>query len=171
MAVGKTAVGKRLARRLRRPFIDTDRLIESREGMTISEIFGKRGEQEFRRIEREVVADLDPDQPSVIATGGGTFIDDANRRRLHEFGIVVCLVTSLETSINRASRGARRPLASGDAREQMEKLYDERMPSYRRADVLVETDGLTVEQSAARVLNMIEPRLKSERTAAADPHE
>jgi len=161
MAVGKTAVGKRLARRLGRPFIDTDQLIEAREGMAISEIFDARGEQEFRRVEREVVAELDPPGPAVIATGGGTFIDEGNREKLGRLGVVVCLVTSLETSVERATRNSRRPLAAGDARERLERLYAERMPSYRRADILVETDGLTIEQSVARVLTMVEPRLKA----------
>jgi shikimate kinase len=160
MAVGKTAVGKRLARRLGRDFIDTDNVIEKREGMSIREIFDNRGESEFRRVEREVVSGLDPDGPCVISTGGGTFVDERNREALRRLGVVVCLVTSIETVIERAGRGGKRPLASGASRDQLEKLYNERMESYRHADVLVETDGLTLDQSVARVLKMIEPRLK-----------
>ena len=166
MAVGKTAVGKRLARKLGRRFIDTDHEIEVREGATIREIFDKRGETEFRRVERELVAGLDPEQPTVISTGGGTFVDERNREALRRLGIVVCLVTSIDTVIERAGRGGKRPLASGASREKLEKLYNERMDAYRHADVLVETDGLTLEQSVARVLNMIEPRLKGEKEAS-----
>lgn len=160
MAAGKTAVGRKLARRLGREFIDTDRLIEKQTGRTIPDIFAEDGEKEFRRLEREMVAALSPPEPAVIATGGGTFIDERNRDRLRELGVVVCLITSIDTAVERSKRNAKRPLASG-GRAQLEKLFRKRMPAYRQADVLVETDGLTIEQSVARVLSMIEPRLKS----------
>jgi shikimate kinase len=162
MASGKTVVGKRLAKRLQRPFIDLDELIEQREKRTISRIFQSDGEEGFRRIEADVVAGLSFAEPAVIATGGGTFVAPANRRALSSLGVVVCLITDFETVMDRVGRNARRPLATGgDAREKLRRLYDDRMEAYRKADVLVETDGLTVEQSAARVLSMIEPRLKS----------
>jgi shikimate kinase/3-dehydroquinate synthase len=162
MAAGKTAVGRKLARRLGREFIDTDRLIEKQAGCAIAEIFASAGEKEFRRLEREVVAALSPEPPAVIATGGGTFVDERNRERLRELGVVVCLVTSMDTTLERTKRGGKRPLAAG-GRAQLEKLFRKRMPVYRQADVLVETDGLTLEQSVTRVLNMIEPRLSQAR--------
>jgi len=162
MAVGKTAVGKRLARRLGRPFVDTDLLIETREGVTVAEMFAARGEAAFRQIEREVVEELVGLEPAVISTGGGTFVDEANRRCLKSLGVVICLSTSLETILERVRRSNKRPLAAGADRERLARLYEERMPAYRQADILIETDGLTVEQSVIRVLNMIEPRLKVE---------
>lgn len=163
MAVGKTAVGKRLARRLERKFIDTDSLIEEREAASVGEIFQLRGEEEFRRIEREVVAALCPPEPAVIATGGGTFVDAANRECLRALGIVVCLITSLDTVLSRVQRSNKRPLAAGpEARERLAELLQRRMVAYRQADVMVETDSLTIEQSTARVLSMVEPRLKHE---------
>jgi shikimate kinase len=118
------------------------------------------GEKEFRRIEREVVAALEPERPSVIATGGGTFVDERNRDRLRLLGVVVCLVTSIDTVVERAKRNAKRPLASGGRAPARKAVSRKRRPAYRQADVLVETDGLTIEQSVARVLSMIEPRLK-----------
>lgn len=160
MAAGKTAVGRKLARRLGREFIDTDRLIEKQAGRTIPEIFARDGEKEFRRLEREIVAGLAPPEPAVIATGGGTFVDERNRERLRELGVVVCLITSVDTALERSKRSAKRPLAAG-GRAQLEKLFRKRMPAYRQADVLVETDGLTIEQSVSRVLGMLEPRLNS----------
>lgn len=166
MAVGKTAVGRRLARKLGRQFIDTDELIEARAGKTVAEVFASEGEQAFRRLEREVVATLSPERPAVIATGGGTFVDPDNRRRLQELGVVVCLVTSIDTVLERAGRGGKRPLAAGADRERLQRLFDERMPAYRQADVLVETDGLTIEQSVGRILMMIEPHLKSDEGVA-----
>ena len=171
MAVGKTAVGKRIARRLGREFIDTDSVIEAHASMSIREIFETRGETEFRRIEREVVAGLAPAGPAVISTGGGTFVDARNRDALGKLGVVVCLVTSIDTIIERVQRGGKRPLADGDARERLSRLYEERMVAYRQADVLVETDGLTLEQSIARILKMIEPRLRADSAGAPDAGE
>lgn len=161
MAVGKTAVGRRLARRLGRPFIDTDQLIEARAGMPIPKIFEEHGEKWFRDLESKVIAELEPDEPSVIATGGGTFVRPANRKRLRQLGVTVCLVTAIETILDRVSRNEKRPLAQGpESRERLQLLLEERMPSYRKADVIVETDALSIEQSTQRVLSMIEPRLK-----------
>lgn len=162
MGVGKSAIGKRLARRLGRPFLDTDHMIEQQQGVAISEIFERAGEAEFRRIERDLVAALADEEAAVIATGGGTFVDEDNRRRLSEMGVVVCLMTKFETIMERVTRNTRRPLAQGDARERLEALYEQRKPAYGRADILVETDGLSVDQSASRVLNMIQPHLKED---------
>ena len=110
--------------------------------------------------ERELVASLSPSVATVFATGGGTFVDEENQRRLKALGVVVCLVTSLETILQRVARNGSRPLASGDARARLTELYEKRRPAYGRADVLVETDGLSVDQAVTRVLAMISPYLK-----------
>ena len=161
MAVGKTAVGRRLAKRLGYDFIDTDQLLEQHAGMTIAQMFERFGEAEFRERERRTIAELAPAKPTVIATGGGTFVDEENRRRLKQLGVVVCLVTSLETVLERVGRNDARPLAQGDARRRLTELYEMRKAAYGKADVLVETDGLTVDQAASRVYAMIAPHLKS----------
>ncbi|HYC54312.1 MAG TPA: shikimate kinase [Candidatus Binatia bacterium] len=168
MATGKTAVGRRLAKRLGFDFLDTDQLIEERERQPVSAIFAARGEAEFRRIERELVASLAPARPTVIATGGGTFVDESNRTMLRRLGPVVCLITSLETTLERVGRNDKRPLATGaGAAERLATLLESRRPFYRMADVLVETDGLTVEQAVARVATAIAPRLRGEPAAHA----
>jgi shikimate kinase len=161
MASGKTAVGKRLARRLGFDFVDTDQLIEQKAGSTVSQIFARVGEPAFRRLERETIEGLAPLRPTVIATGGGTFIDEDNRVALRRLGPVVCLVTSIGVILERVSRSDKRPLASGpDAAERLTRLYEARLPMYRMADVLVETDGLSVDQAATRVAAAIAPRLR-----------
>ena len=153
---------------LGRPFIDTDQLIEERAGMSIAKIFDKHGEKWFRSLESEVIADLNPKEPAIIATGGGTFVSDTNREKLRQLGVTVCLVTSVETILERVGRNSKRPLAQGpEGRERLESLLQERMSSYRKADVLVETDALSIEQSTQRVLNMIEPRLKHDGDVSA----
>lgn len=168
MGAGKTAVGRRLAKRLGRPFLDTDQLIEEQSGRTISEIFAEDGEAGFRRIERETVAALAPDAPSVIATGGGTFVDAANQARLRELGVVICLLINIDTVVERTTRNSKRPLASG-GRADLERLFAERLPAYRQADVLVETDNLSIEQSVTRVLSILEPRLKADSAHEREP--
>jgi shikimate kinase len=161
MASGKSAVGKRLARRLGYDFVDTDQTIEEKAGCTIPEIFARDGEAAFRRMEKDTIAALAPERPSVIATGGGTFVDADNRAALHKLGAVVCLVTSPEVILERVKRSDKRPLAQGpDAAERLLKLYESRLPFYRMADVMVETDGLTVDQAAQRVAAAIAPRLR-----------
>lgn len=166
MGCGKSVVGRRLARRLGFGFVDLDHHIESSAGRSVADIFADDGEAAFRRLERDAVAALDGELsasgPTVVATGGGTFVDADNRRALHALGVVVCLVISLETVLDRVSGSPHRPLASGPgARERLERLYDERMPIYREADVLVETDHLTIDQAVSRVAAMIQPRLKA----------
>lgn len=169
MASGKTAVGRRLARRLGFDFLDTDHVIEDRAGRPIPEIFAKDGEPAFRQLERDTIASLAPSHPSVIATGGGSFMDAANRRALHYLGPVVCLVISPEVILERVGRSDKRPLAQGPgAAERLMNLYEARLPYYRMADVMVETDGLTVDQAAARVAAAIAPRMKQAMRAEAD---
>jgi len=166
MASGKSAVGRRLARRLGRPFIDLDQQIEKREGRSIAAIFDSDGEAAFREMERVAVDALAGEPESVIATGGGTFVDPVNRGRLRELGVVVYLATGLETIIERVSRNDKRPLASGEGAEQkIRDLWQQRLPVYGKADIMIETEGLTVDQSAARVLRMVAPWLKVESLA------
>jgi shikimate kinase len=168
MAVGKTAVGRRLAKRLGYEFVDTDQLIEQQSGMSIAEMFERLGEAEFREQERRVIAELAPGKPTVIATGGGTFVDEENRRKLKHLGVVVCLVTSLETILDRVGRNDARPLAQGDTRRRLTELYELRKPTYGKVDVLVETEGLTVDQAVSRVSAMIAPHLKGHAAGASE---
>jgi shikimate kinase len=169
MAVGKTAVGKRLARRLGYDFVDTDQRIEQEAGMSVAELFARFGEEAFRSRERDAIAGLAPTRPTVIATGGGTFVEEANREALKKLGVTVCLVTSLETVLDRVSRNDARPLARGDgrdARERLTDLYEGRKAAYGKADVLVETDGLSVDQAVSRVVNMVGPYLRDRPTGS-----
>jgi len=162
MATGKSAIGRRLARRLGYDFLDTDQVIEEKAGCPIHEIFKREGETAFRQLERETLRALDLPHSTVLATGGGTFVDADNREVLHRLGTVVCLVTSLEIILERVGRSDKRPLAKGpDAAERLTKLYESRLPFYRMADVMVETEGLTVEQAASRVAAAIAPRLRT----------
>src|SRR5215470_10921617 len=94
MGAGKSAVGRRVAERLGRTLIDTDAVIEQREGATVREIFARAGEPHFRALERRVVSDACAAGDVVIATGGGTVLDERNHRALAQHGLLVCLTAT-----------------------------------------------------------------------------
>src|SRR3546814_819154 len=110
MGVGKSTVGKRLARRLGLEFVDSDEEIERAADHSIAEIFDRFGENSFRDGERRVIARLIDGPPRVIATGGGVFINDETRTLILKRGIVIWLDADVETLAERVSRRDHRPL-------------------------------------------------------------
>jgi shikimate kinase len=153
MCTGKSEVGRRLAKRLGRPFVDTDQLIEQRADKTVAAIFRDDGEPEFRAFEREAVAAAAADEDTVIAVGGGAILDPTNVERLRARGIIVCLSANTDTILRRVGDVSRRPLlAGGDPRGTVERLLAERGPAYERAaDVTVDTSDRKVGEVVERV--------------------
>lgn len=142
---GKTTVGKILADNLHREFIDTDSEIEKKTGMSVAEIFEKKGEKEFRRIETEVIKEISKGQGMVIATGGGAVLADENVGSLKMNGIVYFLDRPIENLMVTNSR----PLSGTP--EALRKLYCERYGIYKRAaDVIVLNDD-TKENAAKEI--------------------
>jgi shikimate kinase len=161
MASGKSAVGRALAARLGRRFVDSDHEIVLRAGKPIAQIFAEDGEAAFRRLEREVIAALAAaPEPAVIATGGGALVDDANFTALSRVAIVVCLVARPEVIAKRvlASNVARPKLAEGNLplEERIAQLMGERKAAYARAAIIIDTSDLSVGGSAERVLRALE---------------
>ncbi len=153
MGTGKTAVGKELARRLGREFVDLDAAIEVREGMPVADIFSLRGEAHFRGLEATLCRDLAARQGLVIATGGGTLVSDANREILGASGPVVCLTATVDEIVRRLEAADDRPLLDvPDRRARVAALLADRAEAYRNISLQVDTSGLTVEQVADRVL-------------------
>ena len=113
MGVGKSTVGRRLANRLRVPFVDADTAIEQAAGMSIPEIFEHYGEPYFRDGERRVIARLVDGRPKVIATGGGAFINDETRALILEQATAIWLNASPEVLAERVKRRDTRPLLRG----------------------------------------------------------
>jgi len=150
MGAGKSSVGRILAGRLGRCFVETDEMIAAAEG-PIPEIFAEKGEAHFRALEDEAVRLLALKRCDVIATGGGLPCRDGRLEALRAIGTVVWLSGDFGPLYERALRCGDRPMLSGKTREQVEALYEARKPFYARADLAVDTTGLNPDQVAARV--------------------
>src|SRR5881398_2140836 len=131
MGVGKSTVGRRLARRLGLPFVDSDAEIEDAAGYSAAEIFERFGERDFRAGERRLVARLIDGKVRVIATGGGAFVDPTTRCLLNERAITVWLDAPVDILAERTSRrDTRAQLRNGDPKGTLERLANERRQSY-----------------------------------------
>jgi len=151
MGAGKSSVGRILARRLGRCFVETDEMITAAEGRPIPEIVVERGEAHFRALEDEAVRLLSLKRGDVIATGGGLPCRDGRLEALRAIGTVVWLSGEFAALYERALRGGDRPMLHGRTREQAEALYESRKPFYAMADVTVDTTTLNPDQVAAKV--------------------
>ncbi len=141
MGSGKTTVGVRLARRLRLKFIDSDQEIEAAAGHTVTEIFEKFGEEDFRKGERRVINRLiTQDKKIVLGTGGGAFMDPKTRGRLKRQTIVIWLKVDVDLLVERTSKRDTRPLLrKGNPQKILQKLTEERYPVYKEAHITVES--------------------------------
>lgn len=147
MGTGKSTIGKAIAKRLGRPFIDTDILIEEEAGMTIPVIFAERGEEQFRALERTIIGQVcDQQQEAVIATGGGAMVNEENVQRLKESGTVICLTATPEVLLSRVRGNEDRPLLKGDdPLGKIKTLLNARAEAYAKADMTIDTSLLGVE--------------------------
>jgi shikimate kinase len=143
MASGKSSLGKRVAAALRLPFVDADREIERRQGMTVAEIFAADGEPAFRVLEEQVIADLVTEpEIRVIATGGGAVLSASTRHRLHDVATVVWLRAAPGILASRVKPDGSRPLLADDPRGTLERLAAERAPLYGEvAHHVIDVDG------------------------------
>ena len=157
MASGKTAVGQRVALRLGLPFVDLDTEFERMAGVTIRAFFESAGEAAFREREAALLAGTAALPAAVVATGGGTYAAEANRRTIQSLGTAVFLDVPLPALLTRLARKTDRPLFTGP--EQAGRLFAERAPFYRMDTIPVTLDaGATVEESADRVLIALDSR-------------
>jgi 3-dehydroquinate synthase len=170
MGVGKSEVGREVARRLGREFVDMDTLIEQRVGMTIPDIFAQRGEGFFRQQERQLCQELAQKRGLVIATGGGALIPEENRQTLGTSGLLVCLNCEVEEVLQRLAQAEDRPLLEmADRRGRIETLLAERREAYSRIPHQIDTTGLTVEEVAERVIALLESEAVVERIPVRMP--
>ncbi len=153
MGAGKTTTGKVLARKLDRHFVDLDQEIETVCGMTVSDIFRIHGEAFFREQERNMIRELSQRNNNVIATGGGVMLHPENVANLKSNGWVVCLTATADTIISRIGTDKTRPLLNAPNREKLiGKMLQERADRYRLADYTVDTNRLTPDEVADRII-------------------
>ena len=138
MGVGKTTVGRRLAKKLGLEFVDSDFEIEQAAGMSVSEIFETYGEGDFRSGERRVLTRLLDGHIKVIATGGGAFINTETRALIKSSALSIWLDAETDILVERTGRRDNRPLLSeGNSEEILKKLAAERAPFYAEADLKI----------------------------------
>ncbi|MBO6825488.1 MAG: shikimate kinase [Sneathiella sp.] len=140
MGAGKSSVGRRLASALNLPFKDADTEIEEASNLTVAEFFEKHGEDKFRDGERKVIARLLDGPRHVLATGGGAYMNDETRALIKENAVSVWLKADLDTLVTRCMKRNTRPLLrTGDPKEILGNLMQQRYPVYGEADITVES--------------------------------
>lgn len=153
MGTGKTTVGKVLADQLSLPLVDTDGEVERRVGHPIVELFRQRGEEAFRALEREVLLEILDRPPHIVTTGGGIVLRSDNVQEIRKGGWVVALQADRKELFRRLEQDRSRPLLSGDARTQIEKLLAERQGKYDFADLIVDTTDRSVKEVAKMIID------------------
>ena len=157
MATGKSAVGRNLARRLHRRFVDLDALIEKAQGRKVREIFARDGESYFRQWEKQTLSEVLEEQGQVIATGGGIVLDDENLVLLRQKALLIALTASTDVLVGRVGKNSKRPLLKGhDTRARIEELLQQRQVRYAEANATVDTSGLTIDQVVKKIVQIVE---------------
>ncbi len=160
MGAGKTTIGRRLAQDLELDFVDSDKEIEARTGVSIPLIFEVEGEAGFRAREKAMIDELTQREGLVLATGGGAILDPDNRRHLGDRGFVVYLRTSVDEQLRRTHRDSNRPLLqTADPRGRLEELFRIRGPLYQEtADFIIHTDGRHMRRVVQTIIKRLEKK-------------
>jgi 3-dehydroquinate synthase len=157
MGSGKTTIGRALAKRLNKRFVDADHEIEARTGATIPWIFEIEGEANFRQREADVIRDLTAQEGIVLATGGGAVLNEQSRQLLKERGTVIYLRASVNSILQRTSHDRNRPLLqTDDPKARIEELSQQRAPLYQEvAHIIIETGRPNVQSVVQTILGQL----------------
>ena len=157
MGSGKTTIGRALAKRLNKRFVDADHEIEARTGASIPWIFEIEGEASFRQREADVIRDLTAQEDIVLATGGGAVLNEESRKFLKERGTVVYLKASVNSILQRTSHDRNRPLLqTDDPKARIEELSLQRAPLYQEvAHIIIETGRPNVQSVVQSILSQL----------------
>ncbi len=169
MGVGKTVIGRGVARRLQMRFVDSDAAIEEETGLTVADLFAQQGEARFRERERLFIEEGLPRSGCVVSCGGGLPIQPGMGELLLRNGIVVCLFARAETIVQRTVGNAKRPLLNvEDPEARVRQLLAEREPVYKRLGIGISTDGRSIAEilhNLVRTYRREEKRWKEKRMA------
>lgn len=158
MGTGKSTIGRKLARKLKLSYLDTDEEIERVTGMTIPGIFAKYGEIRFRSEEKLAVKKAARQKNCVISTGGGMVLAPENIALLKEDGILICLTATPEVVFDRVKKSTRPLLQKIATAEQIAALMRERASLYRCADYYIDTSGEGSDSIVERIVNFLQER-------------
>lgn len=166
MGAGKSSVGRVLAKKLGRRFIDSDTEVEKAAGMSIEDIFEVYGEADFRDVEERVITRLLSEGPVVLATGGGAYMNERTRARISSHAFCIWLRADLEELVKRTSRRGGRPLLKDqNPRDKLKSLMEMRYPVYQSADLVIDSVDETPEKTAAKIVGALDAPLETNRTA------
>ena len=156
MGAGKTTVGRILARKLGYRYCDADKVIETKAGKTVSEIFSSYGELHFRNLESETIASLSGKVKQVIATGGGAVMRDENWEAMKKGGVTVYLKAPMSVIWERIRHSKTRPLLIADnPLETANELLQKRARYYEKADITLDTEDLSPEEAASEIIKKL----------------
>ena len=157
MGVGKSTIGKKLAKKLKYNFTDLDKLIEIRENLSINLIFKNKGEDYFREIERSIALQELKKKKSVIALGGGAYLDKSIRISAKKLSLSFWLDVNVDILIKRLSRTKKRPLLyKKNIGDTIKKIYLERKKTYNEADFRIKCTFLTSDEIINKILELYE---------------
>ena len=156
MGTGKTTVGQLLAEQTGMPLVDMDAAIEQRAGKPITEIFAQDGEPHFRELERDIARELAVQEGQIVSTGGGIVLNLDNITDYEKNGLVVCLLASPETVLDRVKHDTTRPLLAGDKQEKIIQLLETRKPLYEAITHKIDTDDLEPEAIVSQIIALYE---------------
>lgn len=153
MGTGKTSVGREVALKLKRQFVDLDEIIQMNQKCAIADIFAKKGEPYFRKAEKKALAQVAKEKNFIVACGGGIVTDKENIKLMQQSGRIICLSATPDVILKRTSGYAHRPLLNvPEPKKQIELLLKLRSPYYALADKTIDTSKLSVKGAADRVI-------------------
>ena len=157
MGSGKTSVGRMLAKKLNLPFVDSDKEIEKSTGFTISDLFARYGEKEFRKGEEKVMTRLLSGSPCVLSSGGGAFLSEKTRKNAHKTAISIWIKVATEVISSRTQGRTHRPLVpSEDNQEVIQALFQKSAPIFAEADITVDSFDEHPSKTVIRLLKELE---------------
>lgn len=166
MGAGKSVIGRKVAAKLKIPFVDADAEIEKAAKMTVADIFTSYGEPEFRRLEKSVIKRVLESGPQILATGGGAYMDDETRDVIGENGVCLWLSADIELLMQRVSKKTTRPLLRNpNPRGVMEDLINERYPLYALADLEVASQDVSKDEMTNTMISALATHMRQNEAA------